>query len=210
MTENTGNSIINACQYLRKVCDEITQISKILEQRFSNFLPDGIAIHTVDHKPSQKPGSEFFEACSCQFSIKEKKAKTPNIGYATYFFDLGRTGRLAAIKSTPLVIVTWADANEGAYELGAIEVIRQSHKPLGGRLMRYINPESKKPTDEAWLYLVPLMTIETEADIDRLLVKPLVHLATASPLTSIIVDQAFNQAPEVLTEQPNEYLAGGE
>jgi hypothetical protein len=204
MTENTGSSIVVATQYLREVCVEVVAMSKVLEDRFQKGLPKGVAIHTTKYWPSQKPATEFFEVYSCRFDVKEPKAKTVNIGHATYLFDIGRAEGLAAIKKTPLVIVTWAGVNEGAYDQSSLDVMASRHVPLAGRLMRWIDLETKRPYDNyeqsAWFYSVPLTSVNTEADIDRLLVKPLVALTKIWPLTQAAVGEVFNDTPEVLVE----------
>jgi hypothetical protein len=191
-------SIVDATQYLRQVCEEVVALSKVIHQRFAVLKPKTAVIRSVESWPRQFPGSEFFEAYIYRLNFGEKQARTANIGAVTYLFDLGRANRIASDKKMPLVIATWSDASEGAYTIDSLETIAKDHKPLGSRLLRWIDQETEKPIDDAWLYVVPLISVNTEKDVDRLLINPLLAVANANQLNKTVVEKAFVDAPEVL------------
>ena len=154
----------------------------------------------AEYWPSQKPGCDFFELYLCRFNVKESKAKTANVGHATYLFDLGRANNLAVLKKVPLAIVTWAGAEEEAYDQSSPLISR--HIPIADRLMQWVGKDKKPSTtyeESAWFYSIPLTSVNTEDDVKRLLVEPLVALAKKWPLTKAIVEDAFKNTPEVLS-----------
>lgn len=198
MSENTGASIVAAKQYLQEVCDEVRSVSKVIGQRFNKYLPNEFAVHGYEEWPSQRPGSDFFDCYLYRINVKERRAKTANVGHATYIFDLGGANRLAARNKTALIVASWASAEEGPYDSSVLAMAMSRHKPLG-RLMRWVDQRTKEPIDGAFLYAVPLTSVESESDVERLLIRPLGALASGAEMTRAAVDEAFTDCPEVLT-----------
>lgn len=205
MTEAADVSILTATQYVHEVCSEVLALTKVLEQQFKNKMDElGVVIDSIRRWPNRGTGSEFFDAYSCQFLLKgSRRARKIDVGHATYLFDLGAKLRYAAAKQCPLVVVAWSAADYGPYEIGSLEVAATNHQPFAERLMRWVNDETELPDDGSWFYAVPLTKVQNENDVDRLLINPLVAIASEDLLTTTVAAQAFKDAHEVLIHEPS-------
>jgi hypothetical protein len=206
MDKNGGGRIVKAAHYIHDVCGEVIAVSKILQERFRQGLPAAYTVGELYTWPTQFPAKHFFEALGCWVDVNLKRPRAGYFGCAAYLFDLGGVNTLASVYGEPLILVGWTgvDADEEVYEIEHLEApLAPTHIALGERLFCWIEDDAKPhfdPPGQSWCFAVPLLSVRTEEDVERLLVKPLIDLVIASQLTETVVEQAFNGASEVLTE----------
>src|SRR5689334_19163278 len=95
----------------------------------------------------------------------------------------------------------WAAPKYDSYGLSDFVDLKR-HSVLAGRLMRWIRWEQANPSEEpsgrVWFYAVPLTSLRTTDHLRRILITPLLRLATAPELNANLVEQVFRDVPEVL------------
>jgi hypothetical protein len=70
------------------LCEEVVAVSKILEERFRQSLPEQYTTRGFNTWPTQSPGNRFCEAFGCWIDVHMKNPRK-YFGCATYLFDLG-------------------------------------------------------------------------------------------------------------------------
>jgi hypothetical protein len=193
-------------KYIRDVCLQVEAASKCVRERFREILPDDYSCDEEYDKwrlPMRSdPG--FFAATGCLIKVRRR----PNryFGCASYMFDLGGDDTLATKKKEALVVVGWTgrnfDIDADCYYYGDLDMLPDKpdkHVDVFNRGV-WCSEENPNPDPESqsWYYAVPLFSLHNQNDIERLLINPLIALATAPQLTESAIEQAFRDTPEIM------------
>jgi hypothetical protein len=201
MKMSEGATLVRAMKYIRDICVEIEVASKRLRERFRQILPDDYSCdERYDKWQLPRSSPAFFGASGCLIKVKRK----PNsyFGCASYMFDLGGDGTLATKSDESLVVVGWTgrrwDIDGNCYYSDDLDSLPKDHVKVFGTDLWCWREEGKDPRldnrdDQSWYYTVPLFSLRNSDDVERLLIKPLIALATAPQLTDPLVKQAFHE-----------------
>lgn len=205
MASRADGMIVRATLYIREVCDEIIAVSKVLEERFRQpqLLPPEFVADEFSTWPSQSPGNRFFQTFGCWMNLYKRRPKRSFYGCAAYLFDLGGKNTYATLKGEAVVLVGWTGENtdENVYDVPNLETVLSEHVPFGEHLFVYSHEDGKPhtdPADQSWCYAVPLLSVRSEDDAERLLIKPVVKIAVAPKLNASVAKEAFKEAREVI------------
>jgi hypothetical protein len=204
MQQSSGSAIVNAVHYIHEVCEEVAAVAKVLQERFREQpLPGDYVSDQFNSWPTQFPATNFFEAGGCWINIYVKRPRRGYHGCAAYLFDLGGRNTFATLQNEALILVGWTGKNsdDDVYDVEHLESVLSRNVPFGSRLLCWIEENQKPataPADQAWCYAVPLLSIKSEDDVERLLIKPLITMAVAPQLTEALVERAFENATEVM------------
>jgi hypothetical protein len=205
MQQSNGNTIVNAAHYIHEVCEEIVAVSKVLEERFrAHPLLRDYTVDEFNVWPLHSPATRLFEAAGCWINVYAKRPRRAFYGCAAYLFDLGGRNTYATLRNEALILVGWTGKNSDEYGIDHLETVVSRHAPFGTRLFCWIEKNEglgTDPADQAWCYAVPLLSIKSEDDLERLLIRPVITVAVAPQLTEVLAEKVFEQAGEVMKNE---------